>query len=67
MSEWQPIETAPRDGTWFCAYQDGDVYKCQWRVDDDLEGGLSEGWFDNVNSSFEAPTLWVSLPPEGTP
>lgn len=60
---WRDIATAPKDGTWFVAWQDGDVFKCQWRTEDDMEGHLDEGWWDNVNQSFEAPTLWQPLPP----
>jgi hypothetical protein len=27
---WQPIDTAPKDGTSFLAFEDGDVYQCCW-------------------------------------
>ena len=30
MMKWQPIETAPKDGTWFWAYEDGDAISVRW-------------------------------------
>lgn len=30
MTEWQPIETAPRDGTRFLAGQGGEVYEARY-------------------------------------
>jgi hypothetical protein len=30
MSEWQPIETAPKDGTRFIARQDGEIYEARY-------------------------------------
>ncbi len=58
---WLPISTAPKDGTEFAAYENGDVYKCHWKGYDDGEGRWSEGWFDHVNESLENPTHWCSL------
>lgn len=62
MSEWQPIDTAPKDGTTILAV-DGDVIAvvwwsvacdpAQWR---DF-GGLGAGGID----PFE-PTHWMPLP-----
>ncbi len=33
MSEWQPIETAPKDGTEFLAKQDGEIYHAKFQAD----------------------------------
>jgi hypothetical protein len=60
----QDIATAPKDGTWFVAEQDGGIYPCEWAVEEDGEGGRREGWFDHLNQSFEEPTHW--WPPEPT-
>lgn len=62
-SAWQPIASAPKDGTWFVAKQDDETYPCEWQVKDDGEGGRQEGWFDHFNQSFEAPTHWYPAGP----
>jgi hypothetical protein len=59
---WRDIASAPRDGTWFLAMQDRDIYPCQWHTEEPDEGPPSEGWFDLFNRSFEAPTEWQPLP-----
>lgn len=58
QERWQPIETAPKDGTWFAACQDGETYPCEWREEQSDEGRSYSGWFDLFNLSFEEPTLW---------
>lgn len=59
---WQPIETAPRDGTQVIAYQEGDIYTARWLTDEPDEGPPTTGWWDTVNASFEAPTHWIPQP-----
>lgn len=62
------IETAPKDGTWFIAYQDSEPFPCDWRTEEQDEGPPREGWFDFFNRSFEEPTHWlpvVGATPEG--
>lgn len=60
--EWMPIETAPKDGDWFLACQDGEVYPCQWHEEQPDEGPGYIGWYDLFNRSFEEPTEWHPLP-----
>lgn len=67
VSQWRPISEAPMDGTVFIALQDGDIYKCDWREEDDYEGGHREGWWDHINISFEEPTHYMPLPDPPTP
>lgn len=74
MAEWQPIATAPRDGTWFLAYEDGDMYACSvilnedgtpadFRLNDDGDPVLGYAAYcgQPVVSSPE-PTHWQPLP-----
>lgn len=64
MIGWQPIETAPTDGTWFIAFEHGDTYPCQWREDEpDGDGGVKTGgWYDFLNGSCENPSAWHPVP-----
>jgi len=53
LYEWQDIESAPKDGTWVCLYQEGfGVQLGAW-----LKGSSSEGW-----NYTESPTHWMPLP-----
>lgn len=59
--EWQPIETAPKDGEAFVVYVPGyGVGECYW-------GMLSESWWFRGNRWSEEgdplPTHWMPLPP----
>ena len=56
---WEPIETAPKDGSWFVARQNGEAYPCQWIEHSEADWETAgEGWFDLFNGSFEEPTQW---------
>jgi hypothetical protein len=62
MTEWQPIETAPRDGTHFLAYwtsSEVDAHLKQYHVCHYSYGVLWPSWIkDN-----DMPTHWMPLPP----
>ncbi len=56
--DWQPIETAPRDGTYLLGY-DGEpiviiAYESGWEYGDNFIAG-------NVNEK-PRPTHWIPLP-----
>ncbi len=64
MSEWQPIETAPKDGTEILVFIDGNIF--QAHQDEQLDwcmpfakahGCGCCGWND------DKPTHWMPLPP----
>lgn len=66
MSEWQPIGTAPKDGTRFLAWHKGRVDFFHWQ---DLNGRCDApvGWRDSfiyVFPEFDSsgPTHWIPLP-----
>ena len=60
MSKWQPIETAPKDGTWILLYDEQDVIEVGWWESFDCPGGGAMiGWcVDRVTH----PTHWMPLP-----
>ena len=65
--KWQPIETAPRDGSRFMAFENGREskrYECLWQND----WPQWEGWTDDWDSEPE-PSHWMPLltPPEQAP
>lgn len=61
---WQPIETAPKDGTKILGYDDGDILVMVFETDQDGAGGwyieLSERAYTDVPEW--TPTHWMPLP-----
>lgn len=70
MSEWQPIETAPRDGAWLLLAEtnmDGwnlfVGYYSQNAITLDVRRRERLGaWVDNVEGLTWEPTYWMPLP-----
>ena len=76
--EWQPIETAPKDGSKILIYDGDDIYAAWWEPKFHL--GVSENaeeftylgaWTDDAVASFNyeetfeyQPTHWMPLPAE---
>ena len=60
MTDWQPIETAPKDGTIILLYAVADPETGNWYME---TGFWHEGkyWYWPVNRSTQ-PTYWQSLP-----
>ena len=65
MSDWQPIETAPKDGTVILAWRDGWVKPTLllWLAHRDLE---APGWCpyerQPIRPRGSQPTHWMPLP-----
>lgn len=77
MSNWRPIETAPKDGTWVLLFGgrisygwDGDeppaVVSAQWTGY--LNGSIAEprwqfAWYDGgYYGTYDGPTHWMPMP-----
>lgn len=62
MSEWQPIDTAPKDGTpaLFCVWNDEtqDVLP----ITSGFWSRLSNRWFSEISGHGIKPTHWMPLP-----
>jgi hypothetical protein len=62
---WQPIETAPQDGTWFLAWWSGSqimepVYFGEYWEDGDDNPLV--GWCDSEGDHAPGPDYWYPLP-----
>jgi len=65
MMKWQPIETAPKDGTHFLAYwpeHDLDPHMKQYHVCHYAHGAIWPCWI----TEDDLPTHWMPLPPPPT-
>lgn len=72
--EWQPIETAPKDGTWVLVYGDGADDEAEQRkiavaqFTNYLNGRTTDwhwqfAWYDGgYYGVFDNPTHWMPLP-----
>lgn len=61
MNGWQPIKTAPRDGTWLLLWCDWHICG-KWIADGERVKG---GWTDDEygTNPIYMVTHWMSLPP----
>ena len=67
--EWQPIETAPRDGTTILVWQKGSVEFARWNTGPwnkmprpFWDGTLAALW-GKMTARNHPPTHWMPLPP----
>ncbi len=54
MNDWQPIETAPKDGTEILTW-DGNEHQILWWLD-------AVGWVGDDDFLDKLPTYWQPLP-----
>jgi len=63
VSEWQPIETAPRDGTIILVYPDINVSYWGYTKDDDCpHGWIGRYCYTVDNYDTINPTHWMPIP-----
>lgn len=67
MSEWQPIETAPKDGTVVYLYRQVGDWKVRghgyWEGGGIVSGWITQGFYDPPgNLGLAHPTHWMPLP-----
>lgn len=65
MAEWQPIKTAPKDGTKIIVYTraDGFVPWVSWDDQDEYEDEYSTGfWISEFIQWSGIPTHWMHFP-----
>jgi hypothetical protein len=68
-TQWQPIGTAPKDGSMLFLWSMG-IHQGSWCIDEGYSGDEEPSWFDNSRDSFTTgysasplnPTHWMPLP-----
>lgn len=71
LTGWQPIETAPKDGTWFIAFGGGLDRPTPMKWCDrvgawECDAVMLEDW-DDQSEGYSRPKLWFAIPaPPGT-
>ena len=58
---WEPIDTAPKDGTRFLATDGVNVTVIEWRAYFGRWEGLT-GWNHLYGERWAGPSLWMPLP-----
>jgi hypothetical protein len=63
MTEWQPMDTAPKDGTNILVFCDGSIHFSRYCIvsDSARARGWSDGWYGSASVTY-APTHWMPLP-----
>jgi hypothetical protein len=63
MSDWQPIDSAPKDGTEILGHNDGVYAIVSWQTHRTMTG-IYGNWADRAGylESYERPTHWQPLP-----
>ena len=64
-NQWQPIETAPKDGTWILVYKPFNLYgfdDSKWFVDKYIVRWADECWNISMEDKVIYPTHWMPLP-----
>ena len=62
MTEWQPIETAPKDGTSIVLKGMFQCKVCAWVTEKDSRGKKHSFWWGWDWPQYEEPYLWMPLP-----
>ena len=70
MCDWQPIETAPRDGSPFIALSPHGIFETWWECVDGgghPEDGPAIYWWvgkgvEYLDGPYDAPTHWIPKP-----
>lgn len=57
MTQWQPIQSAPKDGAEILLFSMGDIGVCYFRDDRDFLG-----WTWGCDKEFRRPSHWMPLP-----
>ena len=62
LTSWQPIETAPKDGTEILVLSGGNKYLVSW-TETMIQKGWAEAYFPGEDFSWHMPTHWLPIPP----